>query len=316
MNERHLRHGLLCIILASCSLALAQTSVPVGPASLQDYVYATPPGWTANQYPDGIVLQSPVSQTGERCMISMWPMRPTSGNLLSDAVTAFQQIYSTYEPRNRTSDGAPIEASLVRGASGNGWDYLIVKQGIGKPGGQWESLLGFVMVAKLNNRVAVISGLSKEPLRSACMGELTGANTWPRFFYNLGFRNWTPQDQSATMRNKIAGTWTMATGTAATQITLAANGRYADAAAAQQYNRLNNSEVLRTTQAYYFGNGAYTLKGNTISFTPDNKGKPPDSGFYRLEEESKDGGRTWTQSLYIMRTSTVDGQEYEVRYKK
>ena len=58
------------------------------------------------------------------------------------------------------------------------------------------------------------------------------------------------------------------------------------------------------------------MKGNTISFMPDSKSKPRDSGFYRLEEESKDGGRTWVQSLYIFRTSTVDGQEYEVRYKK
>jgi len=36
----------------------------------------------------------------------------------------------------------------------------------------------------------------------------------------------------------------------------------------------------------------------------------------RVLEESKDGGRTWTPILYIMRISTGDGKEYEVRYKK
>jgi hypothetical protein len=35
-----------------------------------------------------------------------------------------------------------------------------------------------------------------------------------------------------------------------------------------------------------------------------------------VEEESKDNGRTWAPILYLLRTSTVDGKEYEVRYKK
>jgi hypothetical protein len=35
-----------------------------------------------------------------------------------------------------------------------------------------------------------------------------------------------------------------------------------------------------------------------------------------VEEESKDKGSTWTPSLYLLRTSTVDGNEYELRYFK
>jgi hypothetical protein len=41
-----------------------------------------------------------------------------------------------------------------------------------------------------------------------------------------------------------------------------------------------------------------------------------DHGFFRVEQESKDEGRTWADVLYLMRTSSVDGAEYELRFKK
>lgn len=283
--------------------------------ALSDYIYAAPAGWTANHYPDGIVLTSPASQTGERCLISMWPMRPFSGNLLRDADFAFRDIYKTYVLKNQTSSGSLLQPSMVRGISGQGWEYLMIKRGIVKPGGQYETLLGFVLLARLDNRVAVISGLSKEPLISACMGELTGATVWPKFFYSLGFKSWRATDQTPAMRKRLAGAWTTATASAADQITFAGNGRYANAAAAQQYYRLSNSELLTTTQAY-FGNGSYTLRGNAITFVQDDRKNQPENGFFRLEEETKDEGRSWKESLYVLRTSAVDGQEYEVKYSK
>jgi hypothetical protein len=73
--------------------------------------------------------------------------------------------------------------------------------------------------------------------------------------------------------------------------------------------------VLATTTGFA-GNGAYTLKGNNITLTPDDRGRQPQAGFIRVEEESKDEGRTWADVLYLLRTSTVDGTEYELRMKK
>lgn len=284
------------------------------PVSLGDYVYQTPAGWNANQYSDGIVLTSPVSETGERCLISMWPMRPTSGNLLRDADLAFRDIYKTYVLKSQTSSGM-IQSSLIRGTSGQGWDYVMIKRGIAKPGGQYETLLGFVLAAKLDSRVAIVSGISKEPLISACMGELRSATVWPKFLYSLGFKSWIPADQTAALRRKLAGTWTAATATAADQFTFAGNGRYASAAAAQQYRLLSSSELLTTTQAY-FGNGSYTLKGSALTLLQDDKKSQPENAFFRIEEESKDDGRSWVESLYLLRTSAIDGQPYELRYTK
>jgi hypothetical protein len=168
------------------------------------------------------------------------------------------------------------------------------------------------MVAKLDNRLAVISGLSKDPLVSACMGENRGTTNWPKFFYSLSFRNWQPGDQTQTMRKLLAGEWIAATATAGDKITFAGNGRFANAAAAQQYH-LGTNELITTTQAY-FGNGSYTLRGNAITLAQDDH--RTDHGFFRVEQESKDDGRTWADVLYLMRTSSVDGAEYELRFKK
>ena len=301
--------------LAWCGVVVAGSSAysQVPPAPVNDYVYTLPPAWTATAYPDGLVLMSPPSATNERCVFTVWPMRPAGPDLLRDATAVFQDVYRAYEPRPLTTRGTPMPSSITRGTSGQGWDYVIVRRGVG-PRGSTESRLGFVFVVKLNDRLAFISGVSQDPLVSTCMGELAG-NVWPRFFYSVSFRNWRPLDQSAALRQKIAGTWTAATGNSASRFVFDANGRYSDAAASQRSSRINSSETLQTTQAY-FGNGAYALRGNTITLTPDSERNRPESGFIRVEEESTDDGRTWTQTLYLLRVSAVDGRDYEVRYSK
>jgi hypothetical protein len=222
-------------------------------------------------------------------------------------------VFKTYELRTQTSRGTAFPPSITRGTSGQGWDYVIIKKGIGKPPGPmgtYQTLLGFVLVAKLDNRLAVVSGLSKDPLVSNCFGELA-TNVWPQFFYSLRFRSWTPRAQPG---GQIVGTWTIATATASDRFVFAANGRYDGAAAAESYNRVSSSEVVATTQAY-FGNGTYAVQENTLTLTPDAGHGRPETALYRVEEESTDGGRSWVPALYLLRTSIVDGKEYEARYK-
>jgi hypothetical protein len=144
------------------------------------------------------------------------------------------------------------------------------------------------------------------------MGENLATTVWPKFFYSLSFKGWPQTDHTQQMRKLLAGEWIAATATAGDLITFAGNGRFANAAAAQQYH-LTPNELITTTQAY-FGNGSYTLRGNAITMTQDDKRTTP--GFFRFEQESKDEGRTWADVLYLMRTSTVDGQEYELRFKR
>jgi hypothetical protein len=283
----------------------------VGIGTLDEYVFTAPAGWAAQRLSDAIMISSPLSSTNEKCLIYLLPMRPAGNNLLEDANNAFRDAWRGFVPLNRTPAGFAFPETVVHGYSGQGWEYVIIRRGIAPPNSA-ESRLGFVMVAKLNNRLAVISGVSKDPLVSACMGENTGTTNWPKFFYSLSFRNWQAGDQTQAMRKLLAGEWIAATASAGDKITFAGNGRFANAAAAQQYH-LTTNELITTTQAY-FGNGTYTLRGNAITLAQDDK--RTERGFFRVEQESKDEGRTWADVLYLMRTSVVDGQEYELKFGK
>src|SRR5215831_11860903 len=105
-------------------------SAETGPGSLSDYEFTTPPGWATAKYSDGIVLSSPVSNTGEKCVLSLWPMRPAGNDLLADANNMFAEVFRQFQPRN---DGM-TQNSILKGVSPLGWEYLIVKRSIGLPG--------------------------------------------------------------------------------------------------------------------------------------------------------------------------------------
>lgn len=299
--------------IASAGKASGGAPGAVGLATLDEYIFTAPAGWAAQKLSDAIMLSSPPSETNEKCLLYLMPMRPASANLLQDATNAFRDVWlHNFVLRNQTPAGFAFPESIIHGYSGQGWEYVIVRKGIAQPNNPQESRLGFVMVAKLDNRIAVISGLSKDPLVSACMGENRGTTNWPKFFYSLSFRNWQPGDQTQAMRKLLAGEWIAATATAGDLITFAGNGRFANTAAAQQYH-LTANELITTTQAY-FGNGSYALRGNAITMKQDDGKTTP--GFFRIEQESKDDGRTWADAFYLMRTSSVDGQEYELRFKR
>jgi hypothetical protein len=312
MTARYLRHYFALVICA----ALLGPSAGRAQGSLDEYQFTTPPGWQGQRYPDGIVLSSPASNTSERCLIQLWPTRPASQNLQQVAEQAFQDIFKTYQRTDQTSRGGAMPAMLIRGTSGQGWDYVILKQGIRHaPTAQmsYEPLLGWVFIARLTDRLAVISGMSKDPLISSCMGELIH-NVWPEFFYHLKFRSWPATDQHAVLAKRMVGVWTTASATVADQYAFTANNRYGGASAVQHYNLVSPGTVLETTQAF-FGDGAYALQGNSITLTPDDHNRRTENGFIRVEQECT-AGASCVEILYLMRQSAVDGSIYEVRYKR
>ncbi|HEV9035834.1 MAG TPA: hypothetical protein VGQ51_04415 [Puia sp.] len=280
-------------------------------ASLADYGYNIPAGWTPTQYPDGIVLSAPVSNTAERCLLQIWPMRTPSGNLAQDAVTAFRQVFSAYQP---TESQYATRNSVIRGTSAQGWDYFMIKNAIRLSEGNYQVMWGFVFVAGLGNRVAVISGISKDPLVSSCFG-LNLSDVWPKFFYSLRFKGWNSSLSPQQMMKRIAGSWIAVTATAGDKWVFAANGRFASASAAQRYYSISSNEAISVTDAY-FGDGSWSLDGQAIVLTKDNDKARPSKGWIRLEQESYDNGNNWAEHLYLLRTSTVDGKEYEMNYHR
>lgn len=268
-----------------------------GGGSLDSYVYTIPQGWTRANYPDGIVYGSALFNNGERCQISIFQMHPASGNLVNDARTAYMQIFQTDPFQNNAYPYPP--ATLTRGRAAEGWDYFMINKSIHGQSGDYGTLLGTrLMAVQLGNQVGIITSTGKDPEVSMCFGEIVH-DEWPQFFFTIRFKNWTPSPQDQQMPRRLAGTWTTATASVADRYTFAANGRYASAAAAMTTTRISPTELLQATNAY-FGDGAYAVRGNTITMTSDNNRGSPKQGWFRLEQDSKDGGTTWTDRLCLL----------------
>ncbi len=289
------------IAFCVCNLS-AQDVSTTGPGSLSDYIHTAPQGWATANHADGILLSSPASDTGERCVIGLWPMRPSSGDLFQDADAASGQVFKAFEVRSTmTFPSVPV---LIRGFAAQGWEYVVIKRGIALRGSTADPLneqqfFGFIMAAKLGDRVAVVSGLSNDPLVSSCFGKSLG-DVWPRFFSTLQFRTWTPPAGSGFAK-KIHGIWesisTSIGGGAVLRYVFTPAGRYAEIGVVQRYMSLSRTEAAVWTSKT-FGDGSYSVRGNQITFRPD-RGKP-DVGFLRLEQVSEDGGKTWKEKLYIL----------------
>ncbi|HEY6059370.1 MAG TPA: hypothetical protein VIV10_02185, partial [Gemmatimonadales bacterium] len=115
------------------------------PASLDDYVYTIPEGWTRTVYPDGIVYGSQLFSNGERCQISVFPPRPGTGDLAADARSIYTQIFQV-DPLQNNAYPYP-EATFTRGTSAEGWSYFILRKSIRGRVGEYGSLLGTRLMA-------------------------------------------------------------------------------------------------------------------------------------------------------------------------
>ena len=277
--------------------------------SLAEYVYAVPNGWTASQAASGIVLTSPKSQSGEVCYIAMSPIAPSSGDLFTDANRVWQQNFSAF--------GNPVMSTtlLNRGLSPQGWEYAVVRRGIAARGSIDPSPEGFAMVAavKLGDRVATVSWYSGGTLTSSCFVDHHATDfpeLWPRFFDALQFRSYGSAAGDALAKG-LAGFWesigTSVGGGAVNQYVFTPVGRYAWSGVGQRYMGLSRFETAIWTNMA-FGDGSYTLHGNTLTLKSD-RGQS-EVWLIRLEQFSEDGGKAWSDKLYMMRpmsTCYLDG---------
>ena len=292
----------MLLLLALVQLAQAPA------ASFGDYVYTVPQGWTVMPNGASLWLVSPASETGERCTLSLWPMVQPGGDVLNDAAAAWGPTFREF------TVPPGVATQLVRGVSASGWEYAIVRRDMAAPGSSDAGVTGFVMMARLGNRQAMISWLSKAQLYSSCVQFYTGLpKVWPRFFATLGFRGWTAPAGSSVAKG-IVGTWesfgSSTGGGAVLQYAFTPAGRYAFIGVGQRYMALSRFEAAVWTSTT-FGDGSYSVRGNELTLTPD-RGQP-ETHLIRLEQESHDG-RNWTEKLYMMKPQLVtylDGSRLE-----
>jgi hypothetical protein len=280
--------------LAAAAVAVLgiTSSAPGAQGQPAEYQYVIPPGWLPTRYPDGIVVRSPLYDNGELCQISIFPIRPANGRLEDQIRPLFAQYHGVDPFQGPVSPLLPIV--LVRGTSPFGWPYLLLRRSVGGQAGDYGSLVSRrLLLVGLGDQMAVIATTSKDPQVSRCFGTLAG-DLWPSFFATLRFANWRallPPDLSVL----LSGIWTTATASVADRYVMAPNGRYASAAAVT--NR-------RTTDAF-FGDGRYSVTDNVLVFVPDDR-SPPISRWFRVEQRSEDGGRTWLDQLCLLEPGQGD----------
>jgi hypothetical protein len=296
------------MLLALALIQLATAQAPAT-ASFGDYTYTVPDGWSQMQNGNNMWVVSPLSETGERCTISLWPIAPArGGDLLNDAAQAWPAIFREF--------GVPPGAAmqLISGTAAQGWEYAVVRRDMAAAGSPDANLTGFVMLARLGSRVAAISWLSKAQLYSTCVHFYSGLpKVWPRFFATLGFRGWTAPAGSPFAQG-IVGSWesfgSSTGGGAVLQYAFTPAGRYAFIGVGQRYMALSRFTAAVWTSTT-FGDGSYSVHGHELTLRPD-RGHP-ESYLIRLERESKDG-RVWIEKLYMMkpeRVTFLDGSRIE-----
>jgi hypothetical protein len=274
-------------------------------ASLASYVYVTPPSWSQQQSRDRILLTSPMYSNGEACQLAMFPWRSSSQPLTNEAIGTFRAVFQT-DPLTTYPSPPP---TIAKGTSPQGWEYVTIRKLVGGQEGEARTKGAILLVARVDGQVATIAGTSKDFMVSNCFGLLRG-DLWPKFFSTLQFKNAPPSGPEHTaIQQRLAGRWITATGSAGLQYTFDANGRYADTVATQYRTPISSNEVLQTTTAF-FGNGGYSFDGNMLLLKRDDNKRF--AFLFRLEQVSKDSGRTWADELCLMET----GSTGEVCYRK
>jgi hypothetical protein len=261
-----------------------------GGAQVGGMTFTPPRGWNRTTRADAVVYVSPpYPNTREVCELLILPMRRGSGDLLRDAIGTFQGLFKV-DPFG----GYPgIEPQLARGTSPLGWPYVVLQKTLGQGGSEGPGII--LLVAGVGDQIATVFTTSKYPLVSQCFGEAFPSE-WPAFFDSIRFQGVKTALSDSDLKAKLVGNWTATGSRVLIRYTLAANGRYASGSAIGYSQRVSPTEVLYTTTGFR-GDGAWTVKGQTLTLTPDNR--PPEPGTFRLEQESKDG-RTWRDRLCVL----------------
>ncbi len=288
----------------------AEASQPSDSAreGLENYAFNVPVDWTADRHADGILLRSPRGRDSGDCLLALFPMRASSGDLQADADRIFREFFKDWEfkePGFGMKRDHPYD-KISKGMSGQGWEYLRLDAELRmKRGDNYLWAFGAAFVAKLGDQVAAVAGRhsSSEP----CLDDKVSL-VWPKFFHSLKFKNWRPFD-SPELAKQIIGKWRVFGGGSYSAYIFAANDRYEDQAAVRTYRDISPTEILEKTTGF-FGSGKYTINGNELTLLPDDKRKKPQRIIFRLSNDFEHG--EWRENLYLLQVSYDGGSEYEL----
>lgn len=284
------------------------TPIAAASGTYDDYIYTAPENWVTQRSQDCIYL---IHQEGNQrgCYISLFAPQPSSGNLENDVQTYFAQMYTGWQFLRAGVD------VLTKGYNAQGLEYCMMEGSMMKPRGEgmYDYEEGGVILFKTGNRMGIAT-IRHEATGLYCKCK-TNYNSWTRFLNSFTAKNFTPAPSPVNPSASIIGSWLQMGGRALNNYIFAANGRYQYIGAFGTYTRVDPKTIeLKTTS--FGGDGAYTIKSNTVTMIHDSRKNQPEVVKVRFEK-SNTGSAGWVDRLYIYRENPPDGgKPYEVGFDR
>jgi hypothetical protein len=285
------------------------SSPPAGNISISDYKFIAPERWYGSKGKDYILLQS-ASSPERGCLIGISAPQASSGNLENDAKNIFNQLYAGWQYRF-TGEKHDV---IAKGISPQGYEFCMVEASMQKPrpdGYYYDYEKGSVYVIRVGKQIIIITG-RHERGEMVCFCDYQ-YEYWRRFFNSFAVNNYNPSKEvNDNSSKRIIGSWQSIGGSALVKYIFAGNGQYAFIGAYSTTRRIDYSTVELKTSGFK-GDGSYALKGSQMILTK--AGSEREVMQYRLEQVNHSSAG-WTDRLYILAKSTIDGKDYEVCYEK
>lgn len=275
------------------------------------YSFTAPEKWYSNKTKEFINL-SQTPNNAEGCLITILPPQLSGGNLETDVRSIFDQMYPGWQYRNNGEK----QYDISKGYTPQGLEYCMMEAPMRKPrpdGYYYDYEDGAVWVISMGNKIAIVAGRHNRLKECRCFSQY---EYWRRFFNSFAIMNQQPSKMEGDLPKRIIGSW-MASGSGAlTEYIFAANGNYQFIGAYGTTSTVsrNYDEYLLIKSSSWSGDGKYTLNGNQITlkkYGDKNAEQIP----FRIEKVNH-GGTGWKERLYMLKTGSSDGKEYEVIYEK
>lgn len=278
--------------------ATKQSSASNAQTDFGDYIFEAPPGWVTEKSNGSLILRGP----DQSSVLTILPMVASGGNLDQDMETIFWQAFNGWQPDERNPD----HHISTKGVSASGWEYLKKEIGLRDVNNEEMEIYGFVFLAKIENRLAVIAGTYNTTT------DLLYENSnpdWALFYHSLDFKNFRKASES-TLKKDIVGKWLIGSSTGLLTYEFAANGHYSNGSAFSTSHQVSDYKVKETTTSFV-GDGTYSIKGNEVTKI-SGKGKASTEKV-RIFYENEYG--SWIKTIGLLSKSIVDNSTYEVKLR-
>ncbi len=272
-------------------------TLPVLSGSFDDYMYSLPPGWKSEKGDGMVVLRGPDNYS----VLTIFPMRKGSGNLEADMQSIFWEVFDGWQVDRRNID----HHIYAKGVSPNGWEYYRQELGISKIDNPDMEIYGFVFLANVGGKEAVIAGTY---VNTTDLLAERGQEDWQLFYHSLDFKGYQ-KPKVNPLSSALLGSWRVGSYSGMVTYDFAANGHYASGSAFSTSNRVDDYTIKETTTSFV-GDGTYVLNGNQLTMTNAKTGKVQTAKVRIFDE--REFTDEWITCLGMLETSIVDGTLYEV----